>query len=86
MSNKAVIGGVVAGETERADNAVRVANNVAGELTMIKRRIRTFYDALTEVRFPTGAPSWAPDWVEWLVTGEVQEAVPEEEVEETPAP
>jgi hypothetical protein len=81
MSNKAVIGGVVTVDTERADSADRLAANRAAEVAMIKRRIRTFFDALTEVRFPADAPSWAPDWREWLLTGEVVMA--EEPVEET---
>ena len=71
MGSKAVIGGDISLETERADNAIRTANSSAAEVTMIKRRIRTFFDALTEVRFPADAPSWATDWREWLTTGEV---------------
>ena len=81
--NKTVIGsGNVSKETERADNAIRVAGERATELTMIRRRIRTFFSAVTQVSFPANpeAPAWAEDWPQWLETGEI----PVKEVEETP--
>ncbi len=88
MSNKAVIGGI-SSTAARADAEQKRADEASSELTIIKRRIRTFYDALSEVYFPANAPTWAPDWREWLLTGEVvpaEEPTPEVVVveEETP--
>ena len=79
--NKAVIGNEnVSKEVKRADTAIRDAADARGELTMIRRRIRTFFSAVTQVSFPASPPSWAEDWPEWLETGEV--AAPVEEVVE----
>ena len=69
--HKAVIAGVISEDVERADTAQRELTDAQGELTMIRRRIRTFYAAITQVSFPASPPSWAEDWVEWLETGEV---------------
>ena len=70
--NKAVIGG---DNTDAAASRALAEQNradlAAGALTMMQRRIRTFYTEIIEVRFPEDAPSWAPNWVEWLITGEV---------------
>lgn len=83
MSEKTKIGPST-GDLQRADAAERLAGEASGELTMIRRRIRTFYNAITYVQFPAVAPSWAPDWAEWLETGEVvekpvaEESAPEE--------
>ena len=82
MSNKVVIG-EIAGDLQRADAAERSAGEASSELTMIRRRIRTFFDAIAYVQFPVEAPAWASDWHEWLQTGEVvQTAQPEEVVVE----
>ena len=84
--NKTLIGTDESEYVARADIAERVRGEAQAELTMIRRRIRTFFSSVVQVRFPaSGAPSWAEDWPEWLETGEVVEVVPEEEVVETPA-
>lgn len=81
MSEKTKIGAST-GDLQRADAAERVAGKAAGELTMIRRRIRTFYNAITYVQFPANSPTWAPDWIEWLETGEVVEKIVEETIED----
>lgn len=81
--NKTLIGlADTSADVQRADNAVRDFNDAQSELTMIRRRIRTFFSAVTQVSFPTipEAPVWAEDWPEWLETGEV---VVSESAEET---
>ena len=85
--NKAVIGNDESEYIARADVAERRASTAQAELTMIRRRIRTFFGAVTQVRFPASPPSWAEDWPEWLETGEIVPIeVEETPVEETPAP
>ena len=69
--NKVVIGGNISQDVARADNAQRGLTDAQAELTMIRRRIRTFYAAVTQVNFPASPPSWAEDWVEWLETGKI---------------
>ena len=91
--NKTLIGlADMSADVQRADNAVRDFTDAQSELTMIRRRIRTFFSAVTQVSFPAipEAPVWAEDWPEWLETGSVEpvfdDAGPEIPVEETPAP
>lgn len=69
------------GDTSAAARALAEQNRAdiaAGEVTMMQRRIRTFYTELNEVSFPETAPSWASDWVEWLLTGTVASDVADE--------
>lgn len=85
--NKTLIGTDESEFVQRADDATRARDETLSELTMIRRRIRTFFSAVTQVRFPASPPSWAEDWPEWLETGSV--AVEEESnpiLNETPAP
>jgi nucleotide-binding universal stress UspA family protein len=69
--NKTLIGSDNSQFVQRADEAMRARDIALGELTMIRRRIRTFFAAVTQVRFPASPPSWAEDWPEWLETGEI---------------
>ena len=71
MNPKVVIGDDESSYVDRVAAANRSANDAAAEVTMFKRRVSTFYDAVTQVRFPADAPSWASDWYEWLLTGKV---------------
>ena len=84
--NKVLIGTDESEYVERADTATRDRDTALAELTMIRRRIRTFFSAVVQVRFPASPPPWAEDWPEWLETGEVAIDRGEEEtpVEETP--
>ena len=85
--NKALIGSDESEYVVTADAATRARDTALAELTMIRRRIRTFFSAVTQVRFPaSGAPSWAENWPEWLETGGVATEAVESTVEETPAP
>lgn len=85
--NKVLIGSDESEYVATADAATRSRDDALSELTMIRRRIRTFFSAVTQVRFPANPPFWAENWPEWLETGEV--AVIEEEsnpiLNETPA-
>ena len=89
--NKVIIGNDESEYVDRAVTAETSAATALGELTMIRRRIRTFFSAVTQVRFPASPPPWAEDWPEWLETGtvavdrSVEETVEETPVEETPA-
>ncbi len=81
--NKTLIGlGDTSVDVQRADDAVRDLNDARSELTMIRRRIRTFFLAVTQVSFPAipEGPAWAEDWPEWLQTGEVAVDRSEEEL------
>ena len=69
--NKVLIGSDESQYVALADAALRARDNAIGEVTMIRRRIRTFFSAVTQVRFPASPPPWAEDWPEWLETGEV---------------
>lgn len=100
MDNKVRIGDQ-SDIAQRATDAEQGAAEAAAEVTMMQRRIRTFYMELSEVSFPETAPSWANEWLEWLLTGEVpretldpnaevpgnapEETAPEEAPAETPA-
>ncbi len=90
--NKVLIGNDDSEFVQRADNATRERDSAVSEVTMIRRRIRTFFSAVVQVRFPASPPAWAEDWPEWLETGSVavkevaEETVEETPVEETPAP
>ena len=78
--NKVLIGSDESQYVAAADSATRSRDTARAEVTMIRRRIRTFFSAITQVRFPDNPPAWAEDWPQWLETGEI----PVEEVEETP--
>ena len=87
--NKTVIGDEnVSKEVKRADYAQRVRDEALSELTMIRRRIRTFFSAVTQVSFPANSPPWAEDWPEWLETGVVASIEEESNpiLNETPTP
>lgn len=82
--NKAIIGSDESEYVERTDTAERLSVEARSELTMIRRRIRTFFSAVTQVRFPANPPAWAEDWPEWLETGTVAvDVAAEEAAEET---
>ena len=70
-NNKVVIGGDISAVAFRADNEERRADIAVRELSQFKRHINAFFSAITEVRFPANAPAWAPEWYEWLLTGEI---------------
>lgn len=82
--NKTLIGSDKSQYVATADAATRSRDTARAEVTMIRRRIRTFFSAVTQVRFPASPPSWAEDWPEWLETGEVAIDRSEEETVETP--
>ena len=86
--NKALIGNEDSEFVQRADEAARARDEALSEVTMIRRRIRTFFSAVTQVRFPASPPPWAEDWPEWLETGVVVSTEEESNpiLNETPAP
>lgn len=84
--NKVLIGSDESKFVQRADVAERALSSAQAELTMIRRRVRTFFGAVIQVRFPASPPSWAEDWPEWLETGGVATETVGSTVEETPAP
>jgi len=66
-------------EEQRADDAVRA-------LSRLKRRIREFYNEVSYVSFDDadGAPAWAPNWLDYLLSGRVPEvAEPDPDPEAT---
>lgn len=77
MDNKVRIG-TQSDIAQRATDAEIRAAAAASDYTMIQRRIRTFFTEVSEVSFPATAPEWAPEWVEWLLTGTVPVVVVEE--------
>lgn len=85
MSNKVRIGGD-SDLVRRATDAERRAVGASADVTMMRRRINTFYLAISEVSFPEDAPVWASEWVQWLQTGAVapvEDTTEEVLVEET---
>ncbi len=82
MSHKTMIGHDDSQIVEQARTEQARADQVNSEYTMMQRRIRTFHNELSYVRFDVDtAPAWAEHWLEWLLTG----ATPQPEVEEIQA-